>query len=514
MDLDDARSRFLADGYLVFERAFPDQAVDTLRGIVCELMAELAPTTLYSERSQPGTIVPTLAGLTFYRLLVQRPEVAPLMFDEQVLRVIRAILGPDVVLEAAGAIVSDRERPFVEWHTHLDGGGDGRYRRLGWPRIDAPRRLLSLLYLDDLRDGGGALRVHPRRAGASTAPPHDLDSRDWPGQVELALPRGSLVLLDECTWHAAPPTSRPGLRVHLGSYYRAGSAPASQFADPTLGDLPKAAPALASLIGLDAAPSGVGHARELRERGYCVLENAWSREEVTRLREGVEESVRRAALGRMWSEVPEGDEVMVTASGVVITRFFAQHPDLAELLIKPEVVAVLREAFDGPVALETAVAGVSDASRPFVRWHTHIGGLDDGEHREGPAGRGDSASVHWPHLERIERVGTLLYLDELDDETGPLLVYPRAVGDPTAPPHPSTGTHWDGEVALRAAPGTLVILEQCTWHAAERMSRSGHRSWIGCYYRPAALPAPRWVDESLRALASRAAALESVLGEP
>lgn len=149
------------------------------------------------------------------------PELQESVLGPRALTVARAVLGEPSV-ERTGAVVSDASRPFFAWHTHIDAEDDGvRVARRVWPPKSHIGRLIAVLYLDDLDDDGGPLLVWPRRVGDPTTPPHDLRSAAWPGQVVLQPSAGSLVLLDECTWHAARSRRRPGWRIFLGAFLAA-----------------------------------------------------------------------------------------------------------------------------------------------------------------------------------------------------------------------------------------------------------------------------------------------------
>lgn len=214
-------------GYAVLEDELSADQTQTLRRGIVELLGEIEPPAYYAAKTEPvtETVGITSTGLAISRLLDDRPELTPLVVRRRVLEVMREALGDDLRLELAGAVVSDAARPFFRWHTHIDGEEEGARVQAGaWPAVEGVERVLTLLYLDDLTDETGPLYVYPRRAGDPTTPPHDLDLEAWPDRVELRPRAGTVVAVDQCTWHAARSMRGPGLRIFSGCYWAAANA--------------------------------------------------------------------------------------------------------------------------------------------------------------------------------------------------------------------------------------------------------------------------------------------------
>ncbi|MBX3125321.1 MAG: hypothetical protein KF718_01320 [Polyangiaceae bacterium] len=245
------------------------------------------------------------------------------------------------------------------------------------------------------------------------------------------------------------------------------------------------------------------HAHPIAERGFAVFERAWTDAEVERLRAAIVASVESRDGPPLWARenTPLDPRTIVTPTGLTFPSLLEEHPELSDVVLKPSVVESLRGVLGEGMRLELVGAVVSDASRPFFAWHSHIGGVPDSEYRR----------TGWPRVTKVERVFTLLYLDDVDDQSGVLLVRPRTVGEPTPPPEDPELEAWSEQVELRLARGSLVALEQCTWHAARAMRRDGLRIFVGCYFRAAGLPAPSWSDPTLSAHAPASPLLSSVL---
>ena len=228
-------------GFAVFEDVVDPEGVQTLRRAVDEMLEVIDPPRYYAAQTEmvSDNVAVTSTGLAISRILDTRPELRPRMVHAPVLDALREVLGDDMRLELAGAVVSDETRPFFRWHTHIDGEEEGSRVRVGaWRPVEGVERVLTLLYLQDLDDTTGPLYVLPRRAGDPTPPPHDLDAQEWPGMIELRPRAGTLVALEQCTWHAAKSLTAPGLRVFMGCYFASPSTARPGWTDAGLADAP------------------------------------------------------------------------------------------------------------------------------------------------------------------------------------------------------------------------------------------------------------------------------------
>jgi hypothetical protein len=225
-------------GYAVCEGLLDPDELSRRRAAIVDVVAELGWPALWAPARQPLTevaaITPTGLGLMY-----PRPELDWSAPPAGMRAGLAALLGPDARIEAVGALVTDRSRPFFTWHTHIDGEDeDVRHRAGRWPSIARLRRVFTLLYLDDIDDDSGPLLVLPRREGDRCEPIADLDATEWPNQVVLRPRAGTLVVLDECTWHAARAMNRDGLRIFIGGYFASADTPPAPW---VVGDMERVA---------------------------------------------------------------------------------------------------------------------------------------------------------------------------------------------------------------------------------------------------------------------------------
>jgi hypothetical protein len=246
------------------------------------------------------------------------------------------------------------------------------------------------------------------------------------------------------------------------------------------------------------------HSAALLEQGFTVFADVLSPAQVAVLRDGLEAIYTEHGRPPAWDPGyrPFADQVFTCAAGFVARSLFAHRPDWVDLLIRPEVVAALRLVLGPDMVIEVAGSVIADRSRPFFRWHTHVDGVDD---------RGRWETGEWPLVPDARRVMTLLYLQDLDDDSAPLRIARRRVGDPTGPLQDIDLEHWDGQVELRVRAGTIVVLEQCTWHAIPPTRSDELRMFIGINYAQRSTAPAAWVDERMPEYAPPGSLLQSLL---
>lgn len=105
--------------------------------------------------------------------------------------------------------------------------------------------------------------------------------------------------------------------------------------------------------------------------------------------------------------------------------------------------------------------------------------------RQGP--RSEAPERYWHRDfsfpgDRPIAINTILYLDDMTEETGPTLVVPGThIGD-ASPAHAERGQSLPGEVAVHARAGDAVLINAAIWHSGGRNRGEGLRRAIYLYY--------------------------------
>lgn len=223
---------------------------------------------------------------------------------------------------------------------------------------------------------------------------------------------------------------------------------------------------------------------QVLSEGWTIFEGVYSEHEVSFFRELLVaqwEAVGSPPLSAK-SRRPLVPGIDVGATGMAILNLTKRHPEAASRLFKPTIIETLRGVLGRDMRCELAAGSLSDFDRPFFDWHVHTDGIDDAR---------IGYSRKYRQFTRAERVTTLLYLDDINDDNGTLLIYPRKIEDPTPPPYDVRLHDWEGLVELRCRRGSFVILEQNTWHAVRPKRVPGLRAFVGCFFASSsATPSP------------------------
>jgi hypothetical protein len=245
-------------------------------------------------------------------------------------------------------------------------------------------------------------------------------------------------------------------------------------------------------------------AEHIRTRGFAVIESLVPRAETERHALAMHEQWRRLGEPGLYSleDVIVAPGVHVSPVGFTCAGILERVPELAELLLRPQLLAVFGELLGPGFEIEYGAGVLSDRTRGFFFWHHHVGGID----AEDVRGRG------YPRFDRIERLGCTLYTNPLDDEHGEMLVWPRRADDSTEPPFPPGREPWPGATRVCAPIGSVVLFDQGTWHAVTPMTRAGLRCFFGFFVRRAGLPPTRRQDASLASVFAHNQALARAYG--
>ncbi len=249
-------------------------------------------------------------------------------------------------------------------------------------------------------------------------------------------------------------------------------------------------------------------AAALAEVGYTLLPSLHPAHEVERLHAAIAEVYEGLGAPETHAVPPQhpAPDVEISVVGLVMHQLGKHCGALADVLLRPEAVAVAEQALGPGMFLEYSAAVVNRGERPFFPWHMHVGGVDNVKYRK---------EGLFPRFERLERLTMLTYLTDLEPEQGELLVFPRRIEDPQEAPHPPNEASWPGSARLACRRGSVALLDQSTWHAALPKASPGLRVFIACYFAAAHATPTSWVDRSWEGLAAEGSLLASTLkGQP
>ncbi|MBI4530511.1 MAG: phytanoyl-CoA dioxygenase family protein [Candidatus Latescibacteria bacterium] len=199
-------------------------------------------------------------------------------------------------------------------------------------------------------------------------------------------------------------------------------------------------------------------AREVNERGYCILEAVYNEDECQRMRVALE------------SLCDERGGLTPDIAHRTFHPFLPLRPEMGPFFAKVEVVETITEVLQDDVRFAHSGGRVSgEYPKPFMMpWHNHYsweippGGLN----RSKP-----------------ERIICNIYVDGSTPEVGQLVVLPRSLNDPIDQPFQDQWVDWPGQTVVYAPPGSVVIFDTALWHTAKRGNRPGYRHLCGGHYQ-------------------------------
>ena len=147
---------------------------------------------------------------------------APFLAHPLIIETLRELFDDEVRLVHNGArMSSENSVARLSWHHHYswdEAEVVGRAR---------PTRALAGFYLDGTAPEVGPFIALPRAVGEPIGAPRAALEEAWPGEVEVIMPPGSLVLFDTALWHAAKAGTQSGMRRTFGAHYQGWSNPRS-----------------------------------------------------------------------------------------------------------------------------------------------------------------------------------------------------------------------------------------------------------------------------------------------
>jgi hypothetical protein len=194
----------------------------------------------------------------------------------------------------------------------------------------------------------------------------------------------------------------------------------------------------------------------MREQGYCVMEEVWSREEGRRIHDLFDRLLDRV--------VEDRSEDCFSGFGCKVLALWYREPGVREFLEAPPIRTFLEHAIEERVGFKmTGVRWSNLDSQPRIIWHDHF---------------------YWdPALltqrRRFERVSLNCYLDGSTQAMGPLIVWPRAFHDPLHAPSVDPFAPRRGEIEVEAPPLSAVFMDSALDHCARRGTSARMRTMWG-----------------------------------
>lgn len=239
--------------------------------------------------------------------------------------------------------------------------------------------------------------------------------------------------------------------------------------------------------------------RDIDAQGFCVLPGQYPADQVAQLRSAIVEQYDVMGRPPLYSKCPRalGEDVELSTTGLVFTKLLKRCPELHSIMLDEDVVRIAQTSLGPGTHLELTAAVIADHTRPFFDWHDHAGGIDQELYRR----RGEH-----PQLPKLQRLALVVYLDEMKEGAGRLLLHPERNEDCSAPCSEARNVPWPGQVIVEGPPGTAVLMDQTTWHAAlPRTMVENLRVFFGLWFAAADVGETELHDESLHDVKSPSA---------
>ena len=154
------------------------------------------------------------------------PELIQYFSHPDVVAVLKAVLRDEVHLVHAGARMSGAESaPAIGWHHHYAWEGYDEWDKNAIPTRPKIERVLGALYVDGSNAQSGPLVALPRGFQTPFQSPLGEMTDNWPGELKVEAPPGSMVVFDTTLWHTAHRGNTPGTRHLFGAHFQGWSDP-------------------------------------------------------------------------------------------------------------------------------------------------------------------------------------------------------------------------------------------------------------------------------------------------
>jgi ectoine hydroxylase-related dioxygenase (phytanoyl-CoA dioxygenase family) len=200
--------QFSKEGYLVREQLFQGEELEKLRNALGKLEQEQRSV---SEFGQLFSTNSTYGGLFLRRLPDKEQEFLDLVYDQRLLSVARAMMGPQLMVSTMARITFPGEpNQETQWHQHL------RHMPIPLPPwFVRPHSIDILIYLDDIDQETGPICVVPGSHDRLDIEPAPEYYGEYPNQLTLTPKAGTALFIHSNLWHRAMPTTPQGRKRRL-----------------------------------------------------------------------------------------------------------------------------------------------------------------------------------------------------------------------------------------------------------------------------------------------------------
>ena len=212
-------------------------------------------------------------------------------------------------------------------------------------------------------------------------------------------------------------------------------------------------------------------AREVAERGYCLIESVCDEKECDQIR-----TIFKGLCDKRGGFTAE-------QSTIGFHPLLELGPEMAPFFVKSILVDAMEEVLQDDVRLAhtgAAVFGNAPTQPILTSWHVHYAWEipPTGLQRENP-----------------ERILCGIYVDGSDREIGPLIVLPRRLNDSVDAKGDGEAV-WEGEEEVVMSPGSAVIFDTAVWHCSRRGTGGTRRHIWGGHYQGWSNPTPHPEDNT------------------
>lgn len=211
-------AQFLSAGFLVFPGMLEADRVGRFVEILERLDREVTSSVGGAKRAAGDPFeVRNFIGMV--------PEAVELAIDPRIVLLVSALMGYNIQVHTSHAFIkppfprgtSLREQRGIDWHFDMSGAAGPVNGRIPWIYTR-----VGFFLTDLLEPEAGSIKVVPGSHLVAGRPPSPPDSPEPFGAIELLIPAGSVVFLDQRLWHATVPnfSVRSRMNIYFGYSWR------------------------------------------------------------------------------------------------------------------------------------------------------------------------------------------------------------------------------------------------------------------------------------------------------